>query len=102
MAANSDKVRAAFAAELRRARLEAGLSQLEVASQAEYEPVYISNLEAGRYQPSLTAVLSLERALSLSPGTLAVRTAEAMLNQTGANANNQSRHSKKTAPTHDK
>lgn len=102
MAANSDKVRAAFAAELRRARLDAGLSQLEVASQAEYEPVYISNLEAGRYQPSLTAVLSLERALSLSPGTLAVRTAEAMLSQTGATASSPSRHSKKDVAIRDK
>jgi len=57
-----------FGAELRRARKHAGLTQQALAEQADVDPVFISFLENGHRQPSLTVLFSLEHVLGLEPG----------------------------------
>ena len=64
----------AFGAELRDARIEAKLTQQVLAERAEVDPVFVSFLENGHPQPSLTVMLSIERVLGLTPGELAQRT----------------------------
>jgi transcriptional regulator with XRE-family HTH domain len=68
-------VAASFGAELRKARINAKLTQQTVAERADVDPVFVSFLENGHRQPSLTVVLSLERVLGLSAGELVRRTA---------------------------
>jgi transcriptional regulator with XRE-family HTH domain len=62
-----------FGLELRRARKGAGLTQQVLAERANIDPVFVSFLENGHRQPSLTVLLALERALGLGAGTLARR-----------------------------
>ena len=62
-----------FGAELRRARTAAGLTQQTLAERAEVDPVFISFLENGHRQPSLTVLMSLEQVLGLGPGELVKR-----------------------------
>jgi len=68
----------AFGAELRKARGAAGLTQQTLAERAEVDPVFISFLENGHRQPSLTVLLALERQLGLAAGDLSRRTAAAI------------------------
>jgi transcriptional regulator with XRE-family HTH domain len=65
----------AFGTELRSARLKAKLTQQRLAEGADIDPVFVSFLENGQRQPSLTVVLSLERVLGLGAGELSSRTA---------------------------
>ena len=62
-----------FGMELRQARNDAGLTQQTLAERAEIEPVFVSFLENGHRQPSLTVLLAIERALGLGAGVLARR-----------------------------
>ena len=78
VAADSKPVKIAFAKILREARLAAGRTQQQIADSSDYDVVYVSNLESAKYQPSLSALLAIERALDLKGGTLAARTLEAM------------------------
>lgn len=66
---------AVFGAELRAARKAAGLTQQTLAEAAEVDPVFVSFLENGHRQPSLTVLLALERATGVAPGGLVRRTA---------------------------
>jgi transcriptional regulator with XRE-family HTH domain len=50
---------------LRARRLSAGLTQERLAELAEITPIYVSELERGRYSPSLAVVERLARALGL-------------------------------------
>jgi len=72
-------VASAFGTELRGARIAKRLTQQVLAERAEVDPVFISFLENGHRQPSLTVMLSLERVLELAPGELAKRVAQALL-----------------------
>lgn len=56
----------AFAAELRARRTELNLSQDDVAHQANLDRAYISRLEAGKKNPSLSVLYGLAAALKLS------------------------------------
>ena len=69
----SKSVASLFGAALRDARLSAQLTQQVLAERAEVDPVFISFLENGHRQPSLTVVLSLERVLGLDAGELSRR-----------------------------
>jgi transcriptional regulator with XRE-family HTH domain len=62
-----------FGSELRAARLAAGLTQQVLAERAEIDPVFVSYLENGHRQPSLTVLLSLESVLGLPGGEFAAR-----------------------------
>lgn len=56
----------AFATELRARRIELNLSQDDVAHQANLDRGYISRLEAGKKNPSLSVLYGLATALKLS------------------------------------
>jgi len=71
----------AFGTELRAARLGARLTQQVLAELAEVDPVFISFLENGHRQPSLTVLLTLERELGLDPGELPRRVAARLGNE---------------------
>ncbi len=60
----------AFGRVLRQLRLEAGLTQEELGFEAELRRTYVSILELGQQQPSLTTVLKLAIALNRSGSSL--------------------------------
>lgn len=55
---------------LRRLRQEKGLSQEEFAFEAEIHRTYISDLERGARNPTVTIVEKLAKALGVKPGVL--------------------------------
>lgn len=59
-----------FGRVLRRLRQEAGLTQEELGFEAELRRTYVSILELGQQQPSLTTVLKLAKALKLPASDL--------------------------------
>ena len=58
----------AFAQVLRRLRKDKGLSQEELAHQSDLDRTYISLLERGLRQPSLSSILRLSKPLGVSRG----------------------------------
>lgn len=67
-----------FGIELRKARADAGLTQQTLAERADIDPVFVSLLENGHRQPSLTVLLHLERELGLTAGELVQRVSQAL------------------------
>lgn len=61
---------AAFGKVLRQLRQKAGLTQEELGFEAELRRTYVSILELGHQQPSLTTILKLAKALDRSGGDL--------------------------------
>lgn len=61
---------AAFGRVLRRVRRRAGLTQEQLGLEADLRRTYISLLELGQQQPSLTTILKLAIALQCRPGEL--------------------------------
>jgi transcriptional regulator with XRE-family HTH domain len=59
-----------FAANLRRSREAAGLSQEALAERAGLDRTYVSGCERGVRNPSLRSVEKIARALSVSPNIL--------------------------------
>lgn len=72
----------AFGKVLRRLRQEAGLTQEELGFEAELRRTYISILELGHQQPTLTTILKLARPLNRS-GQEIVGLVETELRQAG-------------------
>ena len=70
----------AFGRVLRQLRLEAGLTQEELGFEAELRRTYVSILELGQQQPSLTTILKLATALNCSGSSL-VKLVETELTQ---------------------
>ncbi len=60
----------AFGKVLRQLREEAGLTQEQLGFEAELRRTYVSILELGQQQPSLTTIIKLAEALNCSPGKL--------------------------------
>jgi transcriptional regulator with XRE-family HTH domain len=60
-------------AELRRARLRAGLTQEELSFRAEVDRSYISQLEHDKKSPTVDMLLRLCRALGVSAATIVAR-----------------------------
>jgi transcriptional regulator with XRE-family HTH domain len=60
----------AFGLVLRARRLDAGLTQEQLAFEAEIQRVYVSKLELGKYQPTLTMLLTLAKALDCAASDL--------------------------------
>lgn len=60
----------AFGKVLRRLREEAGLTQEQLGFESDLRRTYVSILELGQQQPSLTTILKLALALHCSPGTM--------------------------------
>lgn len=61
---------AAFGRVLRRMRRNAGLTQEQLGLEADLRRTYVSLLELGQQQPSLTTILKLADALGRRPGEL--------------------------------
>lgn len=78
MAVGKNRVLQAFGAVLRGARKERDITQETLAELARLSAVFVSNMENGKYQPSLTKLLALEAALELPSGDLVRRTQEAL------------------------
>lgn len=74
MAVKRSRVGKAFGIALRGAREACRLTQEELAGRADYGPNYISLLETAKRQPTVSSILAIEDALSLSPGELVKRT----------------------------
>jgi len=68
----------AFGKVLRKLRLESGLTQEQLGLEADLRRTYISVLELGQQQPTLTTILKIARALSISSAEL-LRMVEAEL-----------------------
>lgn len=60
----------AFGRVLRRLREAAGLTQEQLGFEADLRRTYVSILELGQQQPSLTTILKVAHALNCSPGDL--------------------------------
>jgi len=60
-------VRAAFARVLVDLRERAGLTQAQVGEKSGYEEKYIGALERRKHTPTLTAVIEISKAVSVSP-----------------------------------
>jgi transcriptional regulator with XRE-family HTH domain len=60
----------AFGRVLRRLREAAGLTQEQLGFEADLRRTYVSILELGQQQPSLTTILKVSQALNCSPGSL--------------------------------
>ena len=67
---------AAFGKILRRLRRQRGLTQEQLGLESDLRRTYVSLLELGRQQPSLTTILKLAEALNESPGSLVDRAAD--------------------------
>lgn len=78
MGIERNRVGGAFGEALRKARLEANLTQESLAEMADFKDGYISMLESGLRQPTITAVIAFEQALDLEPGEMVRRTVSAM------------------------
>jgi len=61
---------AAFGKVLRRLRRQRGLTQEQLGLESDLRRTYVSLLELGRQQPSLTTILKLATALGEPPGNL--------------------------------
>jgi transcriptional regulator with XRE-family HTH domain len=68
----------AFARVLMTLREERGVTQESLAFESGYHPKYISLLERGKYNPSLTTILEIANALNISGADL-VRRVESLL-----------------------
>ena len=60
----------AFGSVIREIRIEAELTQEQLSFEAGIRRTYVSILELGQQQPSLTTVFKLAKALQLSPSAL--------------------------------
>lgn len=68
----------AFSRVLRKLRLEAALTQEQLAFESNLDRTYISLLERGLRQPTLTSMVQLSAALRIAPSTLMNHIEEAM------------------------
>lgn len=72
----------AFSAVLKARRLELGMTQEELAGAVDLDRPYITMLEAGRKQPTLSVLWRIAAGLQLSAGDLATRVDEQLVRST--------------------
>ncbi|MGY4730750.1 helix-turn-helix domain-containing protein [Burkholderia pyrrocinia] len=60
----------AFGRVLRRYRRAAGLTQEQLALEADVQRNYVSLMERGRNQPTITTIFKLAKALDCAPGVM--------------------------------
>ena len=65
-----DKVIQSFGSALRKLRKEKGLTQEQLGFEADIQRIYVSKLELGQQQPSLTTIFKLANGLSCSASEL--------------------------------
>ncbi len=69
----ADQVSKAFGRVLRRQRLANGISQEALALNAQVDRTFVSQLERGVRQPTLTTLCKLATALEVSPSSLVAK-----------------------------
>jgi transcriptional regulator with XRE-family HTH domain len=69
----ADQVSPAFGRVLRQHRLARGISQEKLALEAEVDRTFVSQIERGVRQPTLTTLCKLADALGVLPSTLIAR-----------------------------
>ena len=74
MATDNKSIQKTFGEVLREVRVGRGLSQQELALQSELDRTYISLLERGLRQPTLTTLIVLAGTLDIDPAELVQRT----------------------------
>lgn len=79
----NEHIVSAFAAALRSARQEAGMTQEDLADRAEVSVRFISQLETGKRQPSLSALAAVCRGLGI-PMSVLIGAAERHFSSTGS------------------
>ncbi len=67
---NKNSYACAFGKVLRSLRVKAGISQEELALDAEMQRNYISLIELGKNQPTVTSIFKLANALNIAPSKL--------------------------------
>lgn len=67
------EVAQAFGKVLREARLKAGLTQEQLGFEAGVRRTFVSILELGEQQPTLTTIIKLADALGVKPSTLVAK-----------------------------
>jgi transcriptional regulator with XRE-family HTH domain len=72
--ARNDQLISAFSQVLLSARREADLTQEQLAHEAEIDPTFVSLLERGRRQPTLSVLFAVSGVLGVKPETLVQRT----------------------------
>ncbi len=75
------KISIAFGKVLRELRLNKGLSQEQLGFEADLRRTYVSILELGQQQPSLTTLLKLANALNIKASQLMALLEEKMSNK---------------------
>ncbi|MCX4177866.1 MULTISPECIES: helix-turn-helix domain-containing protein [Paraburkholderia] len=70
----------AFGIVLRKRRFEACLTQEQLAFEADIQRVYVSKLELGHYQPTLTMLFTLAKALGCTASDLIVEVEQQLAN----------------------
>jgi len=70
----AEQVSAAFGRVLREQRATAGVSQEQLALSADVDRTFVSQMERGIRQPTLTTLFKLSEALDIQPSTLISRT----------------------------
>jgi transcriptional regulator with XRE-family HTH domain len=70
----AEQVSAAFGRVLREQRATAGVSQEQLALNADVDRTFVSQMERGIRQPTLTTLFKLSKALEIQPSTLVSRT----------------------------
>jgi transcriptional regulator with XRE-family HTH domain len=55
---------------IRRLRMAGGLSQRQLAAKLETDPTYLSHIEAGRREPSISLLRNFAKQLDIPPGLL--------------------------------
>ncbi len=75
-----EDVAIAFGKTLRRLRKQAGLTQEQLAFEAEMQRVYISILELGQQQPSLNTIIKLAKGLNCTASEIIALTEELLNN----------------------
>jgi len=74
MATDRKSVQKAFGEALRQVRVGRGISQQELALESELDRTYISLLERGLRQPTITTLIGLSDALDIDPALLIKKT----------------------------
>jgi transcriptional regulator with XRE-family HTH domain len=72
------KSAAAFGQVVREIRLEAGISQEDLAYRSNLERAHVGRIERGENQPTLWVILKLAEGLKVPPGVLVNQTMERM------------------------
>jgi transcriptional regulator with XRE-family HTH domain len=70
----AEQVSASFGRVLREQRTAAGVSQEQLALSADVDRTFVSQMERGIRQPTLTTLFKLAKALEVQPSTLVSRT----------------------------